>query len=133
MPQLRHIEMTPRRLLIPNPSSNAFVIRNLGVLDGAHNFKIPNIKCLGKLESLHISCLYDFRGNLSLYKLTFPQTLQSLTLMMENDFEWEMMLEKIGSSPLLQKFNLSLGCFGTGKWEIFEGQFPCWESIRVLA
>ncbi|XP_047961445.1 putative late blight resistance protein homolog R1B-17 [Salvia hispanica] len=144
MPQLRHIEVYS--VLLPDPSSDSFVMENLVVLKGALNLKwdeevvkrFPNIKklgikylatkgmgcdddyyymsninCLCKLESLYISCAFDFRGNTSLYKLTFPQTLKSLTLEMNFVSEWETMLEKIGSLPLLEKFELRWGCFGT--------------------
>ncbi|XP_042052900.1 putative late blight resistance protein homolog R1B-16 isoform X1 [Salvia splendens] len=91
---------------------------------------LSNIKCLSKLESIRVFTLSDFRGNGSLYKLSFPKTLKSLNLMMPRDFEWEMMLETIGSLPLLEKIELTLGCFGTGKWEIFEGQFPCLKHLE---
>ncbi|XP_057801569.1 putative late blight resistance protein homolog R1A-10 [Salvia miltiorrhiza] len=140
-------------------SDDVVVMENLLVLKGIANFKcseevvkrIPNIKklrieyfgrrgieqddyyCLNnikrlcKLESLYISCWYDFRA--SLYALKFPQSLKKLTLNMKNDLEWEKMLEKIGALPLLEKFKLWKGCFGTGKWEMVEGQFP---SLKYL-
>ncbi|XP_047961706.1 putative late blight resistance protein homolog R1B-16 [Salvia hispanica] len=161
MPQLRHIQM--RFVLLPDPSSDSFVMENLVVLKGALNLKwdeevvkrfpnikkldicysgrqgmgcdddyyLSNIKCLCKLESLGIWCRRDFRGNASLFKLTFPQTLKSLTLGINFAFEWETMMEKIGSLPLLEKFELHLGGFGTGKWEIFEGQFPCLKYLEL--
>ncbi|XP_047961356.1 putative late blight resistance protein homolog R1B-16 [Salvia hispanica] len=164
MPQLRHIDFG-RRLLLPDPPSDAGVMENLVVLEGALNFKcdkevvkrIPNIKklrirysgskgmddddyyCLSnikflcKLESLHISSWYDFSGNASLYKIIFPRTLKSLTLDMEDHFEWENVLQKIGSLPLLEKFKLWEGCFGTGKWEIFDGQFPCLKYLGLFS
>ncbi|XP_057793120.1 putative late blight resistance protein homolog R1B-16 [Salvia miltiorrhiza] len=97
------------------------------------DYYLSNIKCLCKLESLSIYCEYDFRGNASLHKLTIPQTLKSLTLVMKGDFEWEGMLEKIGALPLLQKFKLSFGCFGRGKWEMVEGQFPCLKYLLLYS
>ncbi|XP_047947146.1 putative late blight resistance protein homolog R1B-16 [Salvia hispanica] len=96
-------------------------------------YSLSNIKCLGKLESLDISCEYDFRGNDCLYELTFPQTLKSLTLEMKGDFEWKKMLGKISSLPLLEKFDLWSGCFGTGKWENFEGQFPSLKYMGLFS
>ncbi|XP_042036602.1 putative late blight resistance protein homolog R1B-16 [Salvia splendens] len=160
MPQLRHIAMKGRRLILPDPSTDDVVMENLMVLTGVLNFKcdeevvkripninkleimysgrkgmehddyycLANIECLSNLEYLHISLWLDFRGS-DLYKLMFPQNLKSLTLSVNGGFEWEMMLEKIGSLPLLEKFKLWLGCFGTGKWEICEGQFP---SLKYL-
>ncbi|XP_047947300.1 putative late blight resistance protein homolog R1B-16 [Salvia hispanica] len=95
-------------------------------------YRLSNIDRLCKLESLDILCWFDFRGNASLYKLTFPQTLKSLNLQMEHHFEWEPMLEKIGSLPLLEKLKLWFGCFGTGKWEIFEDQFPCLKYLGLF-
>ncbi|XP_057801649.1 uncharacterized protein LOC131016882 [Salvia miltiorrhiza] len=140
-------------------SDDVVVMENLLVLEGIANFKcseevvkrIPNIKKLGivyigrggieqddyyclnnikrlcKLESLYIWCWYNFGA--SLYALTFPQSLRKLTLEMNRGFEWEKILEKIGSMPLLEKFKLEMGCFGTGKWEMVEGQFP---SLKYL-
>ena len=42
---------------------------------------------------------------------------------MESEFEWEYLLENIGSLPRLEKLKLYQGCFREGKWEIAEGQF----------
>ncbi|XP_057770030.1 putative late blight resistance protein homolog R1B-23 [Salvia miltiorrhiza] len=140
-------------------SDDVVIMENLQVLERVRNFKcseevvkrIPNIKKLGmqylggegiehddyyclsnierlcKLESLYISCWYDFR--VSLYVLTFPQSLKKLTLSMNGGFEWEKMLEKIGALPHLEKFKLWQGCFKTGKWEMVEDQFP---SLKYL-
>ncbi|XP_057800147.1 putative late blight resistance protein homolog R1A-10 [Salvia miltiorrhiza] len=140
-------------------SDDVVVMENLLVLKGIANFKcseevvkrIPNIKKLGinyvgrggieqydyyclnnikhlcKLESLRVDCSNDFRA--APYVLTFPQSLKKLTLNMKKDFEWEKMFEKIGALPLLEKFKLWYGCFGTGKWEMVEGQFP---SLKYL-
>ncbi|XP_057800174.1 putative late blight resistance protein homolog R1A-10 [Salvia miltiorrhiza] len=126
-------------------SDDVVVMENLLVLEGIANFKcseevvkrIPNIKKLGivyfgregieqddyyclnnikrlcKLEFLHVDCWDDFRA--APYALTFPQSLKKLTLVMNGGFEWEKILEKIGSMPLLEKFKLWEGCFGTGK------------------
>ncbi|XP_057800189.1 putative late blight resistance protein homolog R1A-10 [Salvia miltiorrhiza] len=159
MPQLRHIEMTIGRFYLPEPSSDDVVVmENLLVLEEIANFKcseevvkrIPNIKKLGiiyfdiieqddyyyclnnikrlcKLESLRVDCWNDFRA--APYVLTFPQSLKKLTLGMSHGLEWEKMLEKIGALPLLEKFKLYKGCFGTGKWEMVEGQFP---SLKYL-
>ncbi|XP_057779437.1 putative late blight resistance protein homolog R1A-3 [Salvia miltiorrhiza] len=159
MPQLRHIEMAERILCLPNPLNDAVVMQNLVVLEGAHNFKcddevvkrilnikklgilysgregidhddyycLSNIKSLCKLESLDICNESDA----SLHKLSFPETLKSLTLDMKGDFEWEGMLEKIGALPLLEKFILWRGCFGKGKWEMVEGQFPCLKYLGL--
>ncbi|XP_057802996.1 putative late blight resistance protein homolog R1B-16 [Salvia miltiorrhiza] len=158
MPQLRHIEMINGSFYLPKPSSDDVVVmENLLVLEGIANFKcseevvkrIPNIKklciyylrrggieqddyyCLKnikrlcKLESLHVACWGDFAP----YALTFPQSLKKLTLQMNRGFEWEKILEKIGALPFLEKFKLYMGCFGTGKWEMVEGQFP---SLKYL-
>ncbi|XP_057800186.1 putative late blight resistance protein homolog R1B-16 [Salvia miltiorrhiza] len=158
MPQLRHIEMKGI-FYLPEPTSDDVVImENLLVLEGISNFKcseevvkrIPNIKKLGinyiwrggieqddyyclnnikslcKLESFHV---YWFGFRAAAYSLTFPQSLKKLTLRMNYGFEWEKILEKIGSMPLLEKFMLWEGCFGTGKWEMVEGQFP---SLKYL-
>ncbi|XP_042049822.1 putative late blight resistance protein homolog R1A-3 [Salvia splendens] len=164
MPQLRHIAMNERRLILPDPSTDDVVMENLEVLKGVLNFKcdeevvkrIPNInkleimyegrkgtehddyycmgnfECLGKLEYLNISFWYDFRGS-DLYKLMFPQNLKSLTLSVHNGFEWEMMLEKIGSLPLLEKFKLYRGRFRKGKWEIYEDQFPSLKYLELCS
>ncbi|XP_057802808.1 putative late blight resistance protein homolog R1C-3 [Salvia miltiorrhiza] len=88
---------------------------------------LNNIKCLCKLESLRVDCWDDFVA--SLYALTFPQSLKKLTLDMNDYFQWEKLLEKIGALPFLEKFKLWYGCFGTGKWEMVEGQFP---SLKYL-
>ncbi|XP_057770054.1 uncharacterized protein LOC130989908 [Salvia miltiorrhiza] len=88
---------------------------------------LSNIERLCKLESLYISCWYDFR--VSLYVLAFPQSLKKLTLSMNGGFEWEKMLEKIGALPHLEKFKLWEGCFKTGKWQMVEDQFP---SLKYL-
>ncbi|XP_057785028.1 putative late blight resistance protein homolog R1B-16 [Salvia miltiorrhiza] len=159
MPQLRHIEMKGIFYLPEPSSDDVVIMENLLVLEGIANFKcseevvkrIPNIKKLGinfiwrggieqndyyclnnikrlcKLESLFVLCWSSFTA--SLYVLTFPQSLKKLTLEMNRGFEWEKMLEKIGALPLLEKFKLSYGCFGTGKWEMVEGQFP---SLKYL-
>ncbi|XP_047953284.1 putative late blight resistance protein homolog R1B-16 [Salvia hispanica] len=92
---------------------------------------LSNIKHFCKLESLDILCGYQFRGNVSLCKLTFPPTLKSLKLVMSDDFEWEIMLERIGSLPLLEKLKLRYGRFGTCKWKIFEGQFSCLKYLEL--
>ncbi|XP_057803089.1 putative late blight resistance protein homolog R1A-3 [Salvia miltiorrhiza] len=159
MPQLRHIEMTERSFYLPEPSSDDVVVmENLLVLKSIANFKcseevvkrIPNIKKLGikyfwrggieqddyyclnnikllcKLKSLSVMC-WNFRA--SLYVLTFPQSLKKLNLSINRGFEWEKILGKIGALPLLEKFKLLRGCFGTGKWEMVEGQFP---SLKYL-
>ncbi|XP_057802938.1 putative late blight resistance protein homolog R1A-10 [Salvia miltiorrhiza] len=150
---------TRRFYLPEPSSDDVIVMENLLVLVGIANFKcsedvvkrIPNIKklvieyfdrgeieqddyyCLNnirrlcKLESLSVTCWFDFSA--SLYVLTFPQSLKKLTLVMNHCFEWEKILEKIGALPLLEMFNLRNGCFGTGKWEMVEGQFP---SLKYL-
>ncbi|XP_047961708.1 putative late blight resistance protein homolog R1B-16 [Salvia hispanica] len=112
------------------PNINKLKIRYEGKTGTEHDdyYCMGNIKCLNKLEYLYISLWYDFRGS-DLYKLMFPQNLKSLTLSVHNGFECEMMLEKIGSLPLLEKFKLWMGHFETGKWEIFEDQFP---SLKYL-
>ncbi|XP_057802829.1 putative late blight resistance protein homolog R1A-10 [Salvia miltiorrhiza] len=140
-------------------SDDVVVMENLLVLERIANFKcseevvkrIPNIKKLGikyfgrggieqddyyclnnikrlcKLEFLQVDCWDDFRA--APYALTFPQSLKKLSLYMNGGFEWEKILEKIGSMPLLEKLKLWFGRFGTGKWEMVEGQFP---SLKYL-
>ncbi|XP_057800185.1 putative late blight resistance protein homolog R1B-16 [Salvia miltiorrhiza] len=112
---------------IPNIKKLRIEYFRRGGIEQDDYYCVNNIKRLCKLESLYISCWYDFRA--SLYALTFPQSLKKLTLNMKNDLEWEKMLEKIGALPLLEKFKLYRGCFGTGKWEMVEGQFP---SLKYL-
>ncbi|KAL3619507.1 hypothetical protein CASFOL_037077 [Castilleja foliolosa] len=96
-------------------------------------YRISNIKLLSKLESLKVSCIYYFRGApYPNYPLTFPQSLKKLNVLIGNKFEWEEMLEKMGSLPLLEKLTLWSGIFKTGKWEIVEGQFPSLEYLRLF-
>ncbi|XP_057770185.1 putative late blight resistance protein homolog R1B-14 [Salvia miltiorrhiza] len=91
---------------------------------------LSNVKCLSKLESLHVSCGGEFRGFASLQKLTFPHSLRSVHFVMNRRFEVDDMLEKIGWLPLLEKLKLVRGCFGRGEWEIVEGRFP---SLKYLS
>ncbi|XP_057785027.1 putative late blight resistance protein homolog R1A-10 [Salvia miltiorrhiza] len=112
---------------IPNIKKLRIQYFGRGGIEQDDYYCLNNIKRLCKLESLNISCWYDFRA--SLYVLTFPQCLKKLTLQMNGGFQWEKMLEKIGALPLLEKFKLWAGCFGTGKWEMVEGQFP---SLKYL-
>ncbi|KAL3619488.1 hypothetical protein CASFOL_037058 [Castilleja foliolosa] len=153
MSQLRHIEFISGFRLPdpPNDEDDVIIMENLQVLKGVSDFKcseevvkripnikklsilyseykrtnieyypISNIKLLSKLESLNVSCTY---------LLTFPQSLKKLSI--ENCSEWEDMLEKIGSLPLLEKLRLKYGQFKRGKWEIVEGQFPSLKYLRL--
>ncbi|XP_042049834.1 putative late blight resistance protein homolog R1B-16 [Salvia splendens] len=159
MPQLRHIAFSEssRFMILPDPSSDDVVMENLVVVKGVVNFKcdkevvkripninklhiicteqdddycIGNIECLGKLEYLKIRLWYSCVAGF--YKLMFPQNLKSLKLDVDSCFDWEMMLEKIGSLPLLEKFKIQSGCFGAGKLEICEGQFPSLKYLELL-
>ncbi|XP_047957586.1 putative late blight resistance protein homolog R1A-3 [Salvia hispanica] len=145
-------------LHLPDPPSDKIVImENLQTLIGVSNFKcdemmvrsIPNIKKLGlsfpipegiesgddyclhnierlpKLESL--SCKGEGRSGL-LQKLTFPDSLKSLTLGTYIN-RIEDILKKASALPLLQKLKLRGGDFTAGKWETVEGQFP---SLKYL-
>ncbi|XP_057802804.1 putative late blight resistance protein homolog R1B-16 [Salvia miltiorrhiza] len=112
---------------IPNIKKLGIKYFGSGGIEHDDYYCLNNIKRLCKLESLHVYCWFDFRA--SLYVLTFPQSLKKLTLNMKDGFEWEKMLEKIGALPFLEKFELCAGCFGTGKWEMVEGQFP---SLKYL-
>ncbi|XP_057802863.1 putative late blight resistance protein homolog R1C-3 [Salvia miltiorrhiza] len=112
---------------IPNIKKLGIVYFGRGGIEQDDDYCLNNIKRLCKLEFLHVHCWDDFRA--ALYALTFPQSLKKLTLVMNGGFEWEKILEMIGSMPLLEKFKLWYGCFGTGKWEMVEGQFP---SLKYL-
>ena len=79
-----------------------------------NDYCMENIECLGKLEYLKI-CLW-FSSVVGFDKLMFPQNLKSLNLDANSGFDLEMMLEKIGSLPLVEKFKMKSG--------ICEGQFP---------
>ncbi|XP_047962110.1 putative late blight resistance protein homolog R1B-16 [Salvia hispanica] len=117
------------------PNIKKLVIHYSGSKEMSHDdyYCLGNIQCMSKLVSLLISSESHFNGNASLDKLTYPQTLKSLTLESKSDFEWEMILGKIGSLPLLEKFTLWRGCFGTGKWEVLENQFPCLKYLRLVS
>ncbi|XP_057802807.1 putative late blight resistance protein homolog R1A-10 [Salvia miltiorrhiza] len=112
---------------IPNIKKLRIVNFGRGGIEQDDYYCLNNINRLCKLESLYISCWCDFRA--APYALTFPQSLKKLTIEMNRGFEWDKILEKIGSMPLLEKFKLWKGCFGTGKWEMVEGQFP---SLKYL-
>ncbi|XP_057800181.1 putative late blight resistance protein homolog R1A-4 [Salvia miltiorrhiza] len=130
MPQLRHIEMIRGRFYLPEPSSDDVVVmENLLVLDGIANFKCNEevVKRIPKYQKI------EDRVLAAPYALTFPQSLKKLTLEMNRGFEWEKILEKIGSMPLLEKFKLLEGCFETGKWEMVEGQFPSLKYLELFA
>ncbi|XP_047961709.1 putative late blight resistance protein homolog R1B-16 [Salvia hispanica] len=94
-------------------------------------YYLSNIECFCKLESLYISCWYYHAGKVFPFQISFPQTLKSLTLLMNSSFGWGTMLETLGSLPHLEKLKLLHGCFGTGKWEICEGQFPCLKYLEL--
>ncbi|GFP94952.1 putative late blight resistance protein homolog r1b-8 [Phtheirospermum japonicum] len=96
-------------------------------------YPLSNIKLLRKLESLSVSCTYKFIASPYLHYLAFPHSLKKLSLCMKGDFEWEDMLEKMGSLPHLEKLKLWCGSFGTGKWETVEGQFPCLKYLGLFA
>ncbi|KAL3619492.1 hypothetical protein CASFOL_037062 [Castilleja foliolosa] len=63
------------------------------------------------------------------FKCSEEVSLKKLSI--ENCSEWEDMLEKIGSLPLLEKLRLKYGQFKRGKWEIVEGQFPSLKYLRL--
>ncbi|XP_057800146.1 putative late blight resistance protein homolog R1C-3 [Salvia miltiorrhiza] len=129
---------------IPNIKKLEIMYFGRGGMEQDDYYCLNNIKRLCKLESLHVQySVADCRA--APYALTFPQSLKKLTLVMNGGFEgqslkkltlfmnggfeWEKMLEKIGALPFLEKFKLWFGCFGTGKWEMVEGQFP---SLKYL-
>ncbi|XP_047943222.1 putative late blight resistance protein homolog R1B-16 [Salvia hispanica] len=146
----------------PSDDDAVVVMENLHTLKGVENFKfsenvvkrIPNIKrllveyvgsngsndddyyCLGNIGSLSklesLTCGEPLRegGRIHhLHNLTLPLSIKKLTLTTSYD---DNMLEMIGSLPLLQKLKMLSGCFGTGKWEVVEGQFPSLTSLSLI-
>ncbi|XP_057802235.1 putative late blight resistance protein homolog R1A-10 [Salvia miltiorrhiza] len=143
-------------LRLPDPPSDSVVVmENLQTLKCVRNFKcdeemvgrIPNIRklglvydrkgieprgvcnieCLQKLESF--SCVFRRRDDI-LQKLTFPNSLRSLTLTLAYYGSVDDVLEKVSILPLLQKLKLQSGWFRTGEWATVEGQFP---SLKLLS
>ncbi|KAL3619506.1 hypothetical protein CASFOL_037076 [Castilleja foliolosa] len=118
---------------IPNIKKLSIIYSKLMGTNIDEYYRISNIKLLSKLESLNVSWDYDSTGGPYLnYPLTFPQSLKNLKIRMANKFEWEDMLEKLGSLPLLEKLKLWYGQFRTGMWEIVEGQFPSLKYLRLV-
>ncbi|KAH6825448.1 hypothetical protein C2S53_005935 [Perilla frutescens var. hirtella] len=157
MAYLRHVIVKTYLYLSDPPSLNLnredeIVLANLQTLTNVRNFKcgqevvkrIPNVKkltvnvieldvgCsdfdLSNLDQLHklesFVCRCDFPVN-----IIFPHSLKKLSLDIAYYRNWEDMLEKIGSLPLLQKLIFRNGCFRTQTWETVEGQFP---NLKVL-
>ncbi|XP_057803049.1 putative late blight resistance protein homolog R1A-3 [Salvia miltiorrhiza] len=116
---------------IPNIKKLKIQYFGRGGIEQDDDYCVNNIRHLCKLESLYVRRHYGFIASLSV--LTFPQSLKKLNLDMYGDFEWEKILEKIGALPLLEKFKLWEGCFGTGKWEMVEGQFPSLKHLQLFA
>ncbi|XP_047979493.1 putative late blight resistance protein homolog R1A-10 [Salvia hispanica] len=156
MYKLRHLEFEFSRLHLPDPPSaddDIIMMENLEVLKGVTNLnvsedivkRIPNIKeldmmlidrvnylscleCLSKLESL---ALWVYSTDIGKYvlQINFPASLKKLILLLPSDSEWEDILQKIGSLPVLEMLVLSGGRFRTRGWETIEDQF---QSLRSL-
>ncbi|KAL6524482.1 hypothetical protein OROHE_016153 [Orobanche hederae] len=93
--------------------------------DDDDRFRLTNLDCLDKLESL--KC--DFYR--STFPINFPRSLKKLILWINTSKCWQgYILDKIGDLPLLQKLQLDGGNFKEGEWETSEGQF---RSLKFLS
>ncbi|KAL1538021.1 putative late blight resistance protein R1A-3 isoform X1 [Salvia divinorum] len=143
----------------PSIDNDIVIMKNLEVLKGVNDFslsedvvnRIPNIKklkmecraellervnclgylqCLTKLESLHL-VVDHFDDTKCLLKMSFPPSLKKVYLCLPTYFEWEEILQALGSLPVLHKLELYFGLFRTGKWETIEDQFPSLKSLKL--
>ncbi|KAL1538024.1 putative late blight resistance protein R1A-3 isoform X1 [Salvia divinorum] len=145
----------------PSIDNDIIIMKNLEVLKGVRDFslsedvvkRIPHIKklklttmyraellgrvnclgylhCLTKLESLNL-IVYPFDDTKCLLKMSFPPSLKKVYLSPPIYFEWEEILQPLGSLPLLQKLTLYCGRFRTSKWETIEDQFPSLKSLTL--
>lgn len=154
MPQFRHVQFDELELADPTSDGNdPIVLENLQTLLKVRNFRcskevvkrIPNVKKLivfydnlegnsdyslhnvrrlSKLESF--GCFFSPRGSYFSQTLTFPNSLKKLTI---SHFDWEEMLDKIGSLPFLEKLKLLSGFLKQRTWETNDEHFP---SLKFL-
>ncbi|XP_047979555.1 putative late blight resistance protein homolog R1A-10 [Salvia hispanica] len=154
--QLRHLEFDTPELILPNPPSDVVVMENLQTLIGVYDLllneevvkRIPNVKklrlayfsdqmegedclsylqCFSKLESL-CCCTLGQTVDL-LLRINLPNSIRKLVVLDVFSTEFEDILPKIGSLPLLEKLELLNGVFG--KWETVEGQFQKLKFLKL--
>ncbi|GFQ04752.1 putative late blight resistance protein homolog r1a-6 [Phtheirospermum japonicum] len=96
------------------------------------SFCFENIGRLHKLESLTFNWSFTTKRDvLELQNLTFPRSLKKLSLY-GSRFNWDVMITKIGSLPLLEVLKLELWYLEGGfEWETVEGQFQSLKYLRI--
>ncbi|KAH6763650.1 hypothetical protein C2S51_014899 [Perilla frutescens var. frutescens] len=100
--------------------------------DEARSYYCPhNLGCFHNLDSL--VCKFDRDSNWHDFalSLTFPSSLQSLSLI-GSRLDWEALTTMVGSLPHLENLVLKSDAVIGSEWNPVEGDFPRLKSIEIL-
>ncbi|KAK4427373.1 putative late blight resistance proteinR1B-12 [Sesamum alatum] len=114
MHQLRHVFV--RKVHLPDPTKDEFVLPNLQSMGS-----IVNFKCC--------EAMFRIQSDL-LERLSFLRSLKELTLL-GSHVQWEDITTKIGSLPRLQVLNLHGDSVIGPDWETVEGSFHCLIYLQI--